>query len=137
VGIVGRLGNFGSILQHINEFGVVLPAGLTSATSTEQGAVILPVGAGGNTLGSAAMQPTTAFDPSGAAATAQTAAEAHADTVAAMAQSNAEATAAANLTAAFAPGINAVIVTAALTPTGTQGSMTFNNGLLTDQLQAT
>ena len=34
-------------------------------------------------------------------------------------------------------GISATIVTAALTPAGTQGSMTFTNGILTAQTQAT
>jgi hypothetical protein len=34
-------------------------------------------------------------------------------------------------------GLTATITTAALTPTGTQGSMTFVNGLLTAQTQAT
>lgn len=35
------------------------------------------------------------------------------------------------------PGISATITTAALTPTGTQGSMTFTSGLLTAQVQST
>jgi hypothetical protein len=35
------------------------------------------------------------------------------------------------------PGISVTITTAALTPTGTQGSMTFTNGLLTAQVQST
>lgn len=46
---------------------------LPAATSSAQGAVILPSGASSNQLGSAAMQPTTAFDAAGAAAAAQAA----------------------------------------------------------------
>jgi hypothetical protein len=36
-----------------------------------------------------------------------------------------------------ASGLSVTITTAALTPTGTQGSMTFTNGILTAQVQAT
>lgn len=55
-----------------------VPAGrLPAATSSAQGAVQLPSGASGNTLGTAAMQPTTAFDGAGAATTAQSNAEAY------------------------------------------------------------
>jgi len=137
IGIVGRAGTIGSILQNINQYGVVLPAGLSSATDTLQGAVILPLGAVGHTLGSAAMLPSTAFDPNGAAAAAQTNAQAYADAAANAAQSNAEAAASAALAAAFAPGISVTITTAQLTTLGSQGSMTFTNGLLTGQVQAT
>jgi hypothetical protein len=146
VGIVGRDGDVGSILQHIDKDGIVLSAGMTSASDTEQGAVILAAGSTGHTLGSAAMEPASAFDPHGAAAAAQTAAEAHADTVAATAQSNAEgfASNASNITSGNlalgrlpAVGLTVTITTAALTPTGTQGSQTFTNGVLTAQVQAT
>jgi hypothetical protein len=113
---------------------------------TEQGAVILAAGSVGHTLGSAAMEAASAFDPHGAAAAAQTAAEAHADAVAATAQSNAEgfASNASNITSGNlalgrlpAVGLTVTITTAALTPTGTQGSQTFTNGVLTAQVQAT
>lgn len=42
-----------------------------------------------------------------------------------------------NFSASTSPGISATITTAALTPTGTQGSMTFVGGILTAQVQAT
>lgn len=137
VGIVGRAGSIGAILGNISSTGVVDSAGLVSATDIAQGAVKLPAGATTNVLGSAAMQPSTAFDPAGSAATAQTNAESHADSVASTAQANAQAYSNAQLTAAFALGISVTITTAALTSTGTQGSMTFVNGLLTHQVQAT
>jgi hypothetical protein len=134
--IIGRAA-IGILFQHIDNSGVVQSAGLVSATDAAQGAVVLPAGATSNTLGSAAIEPSGAFDPTGAAASAQTAAEAHADAVAATAQSNAETTAAANLASAFAPGISVTVTTAQLTSLGAQGSMTFTNGLLTAQVQAT
>lgn len=144
VEIIGRAGTIGSILQNIDENGIVQPDGLIAASDTVQGAVILPSGAISNTLGSAAMEPSTAFDPAGAAAAAQTAAEARADAVAATAQSNAEAFSsnASNLSSGTVPfaqlgGLTVVITTAALTVGGTQGSQTFTNGLLTAQVQAT
>jgi hypothetical protein len=43
----------------------------------------------------------------------------------------------ASITQALSTGISATIVTAALTGGGTQGSMTFTNGLLTAQTPAT
>lgn len=134
--IVGRVA-IGLILQFIRDDGVVLPAGLPPATDAAQGAVILPSGATSNTLGTAAIEPSTAFDASGSAAAAQAAAETHADAVAATAESNAEAFATSAIAAAFAPGISATIVTAALTPLGATGSMTFTNGLLTAETPAT
>jgi hypothetical protein len=39
--------------------------------------------------------------------------------------------------ASLAAGISVTITTAALTPLGAQGSMTFTNGILTGQVQAT
>lgn len=138
--IVGRGISLGVLLQFIDDGGVVMPEGLPAATSAAQGAVKLAVGAAGNTLGSAAMQPVSAFDAAGAAA----AAEAAGIAAAAAAQAAAEAFAsdAGNISSgtldpARLPGISVVITTAALTPTGTQGSMTFTNGLLTAQVQAT
>jgi hypothetical protein len=55
--------------------GVATAAQLPAATTSAQGAVVLPAGAGSNTLGTAAAQPTTAFDAAGAATTAITTAE--------------------------------------------------------------
>lgn len=144
VKIIGRDGTIGTILLNIDKNGIVQSAGLVAASDIEQGAVKLAAGSIGNTLGSAAMASEAAFDPSGAAAAAQTAAEAHAAAGAATAQSNAEAFAsdASNLSTgtvplARLPGISVTITTAALSPTGTQGSMTFTNGILTAQVQAT
>jgi hypothetical protein len=144
VKIVGRTGNIGSILQHISATGVIDGAGMAPATTLEQGAVVLPAGATSNTLGTAAIEPSTAFDPAGAAAAAQSNAQTFATGAANTAQSNAEAFAsdASNLatgTVALArlPGINVTITTAALTVGGTQGSQTFVNGVLTAQVQAT
>lgn len=42
-----------------------------------------------------------------------------------------------NFSQSTPPGISVTIVTAQLTPTGTQGSMVFTNGILTSQVQAT
>lgn len=50
--------------------GTVPATRLPAATPSAQGAVQLPSGASGNTLGTAAMQPTSAFDAAGAATTA-------------------------------------------------------------------
>lgn len=144
VEIFGRGGTIGSILENLGDTGIITPAGLPAATPTEQGAVVLPAGASSNVLGTAAIQPSTAFDPAGAAAAAQTAAETFATTAANAAQTNAEnfSKNASNLSTGtvaigLLPGINAVITTAALTVGGTQGSMTFVNGLLTNQVPAT
>lgn len=126
-----------TIVQHLSDAGIIEPAGLPPATTTEQGAVILPAGATSNTLGTAAIQPATAFDPAGAAAAAQAAAQTYADTVAATAQSNANAYTNSAITSAFSPGQNVTITTAKLTLAGANGSMTFTNGLLTSQTQAT
>lgn len=75
--------------------GTVASARLPAATTSAQGTVILPSGASGNTLGTAAMAATTAFDASGAAATAQSNAETASDSAgsASTAQTNAISTA--------------------------------------------
>lgn len=144
IGIVGRGGNIGSILQHIADNGVVLSSGLPAATDVEQGAVFLWAGAVSNHLGSAAGQPATAFDPAGSGSSAETNAKTYADAAAHAAQSNAEAFAsnAANITSGLLDpnrlgGFTGTIVTAALTSLGSQGSMTFQNGLLMSQVAAT
>jgi len=144
--IVGRT-EIGILFQNIDNSGIVQSAGMVAATDTEQGAVILPVGAISNTLGTAAIEPTSAFDPAGSAAAAQTAAETHADTVSASAAAAAQAAAqayasnASNLSSGtidvtLMPGISVVVTTAKLTIGGVQGSMTFTNGVLTAQVQA-
>jgi hypothetical protein len=142
--VIPRIEGLGTTLQHINSSGVMLAPGLFSATTLAQGAVILPAGAINNTLGTAAIQPATAFDAAGSAAAAQSNAQTYAAAQAATAQSNAEAFAgnASNLTSgtlatARLGGLTATITTAALTVGGTQGSMTFTNGLLTAQVPAT
>ena len=146
IGIVGRNGTIGSILQNIDENGVFLAGGLPAATSTTQGAVILPDGATSNKLGSAASSSSGAFDPAGAAATAQSNAETFASAAAGAAQDNAQAFAsnAGNITSGNLPlpqlptaGQTVTITTAALTPTGSTGSMQFQNGLLIAETQAT
>jgi len=134
--IVGRK-TLATIVQHLTDLGVMKPAGLPAATTSEQGAVILPAGASSNTLGTAAIQPSSAFDPSGSAATAQAAAAVDATTKANAAQANAQAFATSAIATAFSPGITVTITTAALTGLGSQGSMTFQNGLLIGQVQAT
>ena len=140
--IEGR-GQIGAILGNISDSGVIDAAGMASATSAAQGAVKLPAGASTNVLGDASLQPVSAFDPSGAAASAQTAAQAHADAVAATAQANAESFAsnASNLTSgvldpARLSGFTGTITTAKLTTGGANGSMTFQNGLLISQVAA-
>ncbi len=165
--ISGRAGGIGAALQNLdvngvttdggvdftrsyvnkslsNIGGVATPAQLPPATPADQGAVQLPVGAVSNTLGDAALQPSTAFDPAGAAAAAQGNAETFATAAATTAQGNAEAYArnASNLSSgtvatALLAGLTATIVTAPLTVGGTSGSMTFTNGLLTAQTPAT
>jgi hypothetical protein len=50
--------------------GIAAPAQLPAATTAAQGVVVLPSGAVSNALGTAAMQPATAFDLAGAAAAA-------------------------------------------------------------------
>jgi tetrahydromethanopterin S-methyltransferase subunit F len=157
--VLPRTEGLGITLQHISNTGVVESDGLFSATPLAQGAVFMPTGAADNHLGTAAIEPATAFDSAGSAAAAQANAEAYANTVAGSAQSNAEAHAdavaataqsnaeafssnASNLTSgtvatARLGGLTATVTTAALTVGGTQGSMTFTNGLLTAQVQAT
>jgi len=134
--IVGRR-FLATIVQHLSDAGIIDASGLPAASPTEQGAVKLAVGSVGNTLGSAAMESTASFDPSGSAAAAQTNAETFASSAAGSAQSNANTYTDSKVAAAFALGISVTITTAALTTGGTQGSMTFTNGLLTAQVPAT
>lgn len=144
VQVTGKNGTLGAILQNITSQGVFLAAGLPQATSTTQGAVILPAGAGSNQLGSAALAATTSFDPAGSAAQAQAAASDHADIASTAAQNNAEtfASNASNLTSgtvdnARLAGFSGTIVTAKLTVAGANGSLTFSNGQLESEVAAT
>lgn len=88
--VAARSGTLQTIVQHLTATGqlaatqltgVVAPAQLPAALPAVQGAVALPTGAPGNTLGSAAFDDASAFDPAGAAAAAQAAAEAASDPV--------------------------------------------------------
>lgn len=138
--IIGRK-YLATIVQHLSDLGIIDSAGLPAATDAAQGAVVLPAGATSNILGSAATKPTSAFDAAGSAAAAQVAAQGFATIAAATAQSNAEANAAiytnTAIATAFSPGISVVITTAKLTTGGTNGSMTFADGLLIGQVAAT
>lgn len=144
--ISGRTEGIGTTVGNVDATGVMASPGMVAATAAAQGAVILPAGATGNTLGTAAMATAASFDPAGGAAAAQAAAQAHADSVAATAQANAQAfasnaanIAAGNLNIARMPlaGISVTITTAALTVGGTQGSMQFQGGILIAQTPAT
>lgn len=124
--------------------GVVNAAQLPAALPAAQGAVQLPAGAPSNVLGSASLQPASAFDPAGAAATAQSNAETFASAQAAAAQNNAEnfARNASNMVTgtvdtALLAGLSVTITTAKLTTLGANGSMQFQNGLLIAQTPAT
>jgi hypothetical protein len=144
--ITGRTEGIGTTVQHIDDTGVMTPEGMTSATSKAQGAVILPSGALSNTLGSASIKEETDFDSSGAAAAALKTAETYTDTVAETTLAAAEAFSSdasnitiGNLAIARMPaaGLSVTITTAALTSSGSSGSMTFTNGILTASTQAT
>lgn len=149
--IVGRH-TLATIVQHLSDAGVIqaagidfsvtspnftqitgtaAPAQLPTATSAAQGAVKLPVGAPGSTLGSAAFNNTGDFDAAGSAATAQANAEAFASDAANLTSGN--------LDIARMPtsGFSGTITTAKLTGLGANGSMTFMNGILTAQTPAT
>lgn len=134
--ISGRAGNIGSALQNLDQNGIVTPNGidfarnyvnktfahingvvdstqLPGATTSVQGAVVLPAGASSNVLGTAAIRAATSFDAAGSAATAQTNAETYTD-------------------GKFTGAISATLALAKLTTGGTNGSVTINaNGLVT------
>jgi len=140
--IVGRR-FLATIVQHLSDAGIIDASGLPAASPTAQGAVKLAVGSVGNTLGSAAMESTASFDPSGSAAAAQSNAETFASSAAGTAQSNAETFAAnaSNITSGTLDnsrlngGLGVTITT--FGPT-TNGSMTFDSsGRLIAQVQAT
>ena len=136
--ITGRKEGIGTTVGKINSSGVVQPTGLTAASTSAQGAVILPPGAPNNKLGTASLSNATDFDAAGSAAAAQANAQAFATNAANTAQSNAEtfASDASNLetgTVALAllPGISGSFALAKLTVGGANGSLTFQNGVIT------
>ena len=155
--LAGRSAGLTDMLQNISDTGnvaadaiagpgTVNPAVLPPATTAAHGTIQLPPGASTSILGTAALQNVAAFDAAGSAAAAQAAAEAASDPVgsAATAQANAEAFSsnASNLTSgtvanARLGGLSITITTAKLTVGGTNGSMTFTNGVLTSQVAAT
>jgi hypothetical protein len=149
--LTGRTGTLQAMLSNVSNTGavaatsltgVINPAQLPAAGTGAHGAVQLPPGATTSTLGTAALEDTTAFDAAGSAAAAQAASDPVGS--AATAQANAEtfASNASNLTSGTVPnarlgGLSVTIVTAQLTALGAQGSMTFTNGILTAQTPAT
>lgn len=153
--VQGRAGTIAAALSNITAAGLIRAPSLTgvvpavnlpAAIPTAQGAVQLPPGAGTNVLGTAALQNVGAFDAAGAAAAAQAAAEAFSANGSNISSGTVPA---ANLPAIStlsgriatgqlpASGLSVTITTAKLTTGGTQGSMTFTNGILTAQTQAT
>lgn len=106
--------------------GIVQPAQLPAADPITQGAVVLPAGAPSNVLDSAAFQPTSAFDPAGAAAAAQAASDPAGSAGAAETASKA-------YTDSKFPGVTAHTITLLkLTGGGTDGSISWNaNGVIT------
>lgn len=147
--VEGRPGTVADALTHVDPVGVVLSPGLVPATDVAAGAVQLPTGALSNTLGSAALQNATDFDPSGAAATAQSNAEAFATAsdgaVLTSANAHSDAGDAATLTASKAytdgkfPGVTAhTIPLAKITLAGADGSITVDaNGVVTGYVDPT
>lgn len=156
--VEGHPGTLATVIQYLSGGGVIQPGGinfsLTSpsfaqitgaatpgqlplATDTTPGTLVLPPGGVSTTLGSAAYQPTTAFDAAGTAATAAAAAQAAAIAAAATHSDNASNLSSGTVAVGLLPGISVTIVTAQLTGLGTQGSMTFTNGVLTAQTPAT
>ena len=133
--VEGRPGTVADALAHVDPVGVVLSPGLVPATDVAAGAVQLPTGAVSNTLGSAALQDATDFDPAGAAATAQANAIAASDP--AGSAGAAETASKAYTDSKFAPGISGTVPLAKITGLGTDGSLTFANGLITAKVDPT
>jgi len=137
--VEGHGGTLLTTIQHLTPSGQLIASQLTgliasaqlpAADPITQGAVISP----GNVLGTAALQPATAFDASGAAATAQTNAFADSD-----AGDVTTLAAAKSYTDGKFPGVTAhTIALAKITLAGTDGSITFNaNGVVTAYLDPT
>ena len=133
--VEGRPGTVADALAHVDPVGVVLSPGLVPATDVAAGAVQLPTGAVSNTLGSAALQDATDFDPAGAAATAQANAIAASDP--AGSAGAAETASKAYTDSKFAPGISGTVPLAKITGLGADGSLTFANGLITAKVDPT
>lgn len=136
--VLGHGGTLATTIQHLTPSGqlvasqltgVIASAQLPPADPALQGAVLLPAGAPSNTLGSAALQPDTAFDPAGAAAAAQAAAEAASDPIGSATAAQANANAYTN--SKFTGALSHTVPLAKLTVGGADGSLTFTNGLLT------
>jgi len=133
--VEGRPGTVADALAHVDPVGVVLSPGLVPATDVAAGAVQLPTGAVSNTLGSAALQDATDFDPAGAAATAQANAIAASDP--AGSAGAAETASKAYTDSKFVPGISGTVPLAKITGLGADGSLTFANGLITAKVDPT
>lgn len=144
--VSGHVEPISTTLQNIGPTGKVTPAGLPAATPTQQGAVVMPAGALNNNLGTASIHANTDFDAAGSAAAAQAAAQAFAangsnissGTVAG-ARVAALNTLSGQITTAQLPtaGITHTAPLAKLTGGGTNGSLTFTNGLLTAAVDPT
>jgi len=138
--VEGHPGTLATVIQHLTPTGtlaataltgVVQPAQLPAADPITQGAVVLPAGAPSNTLDTAAFQPVSAFDPAGAAAAAQAASDPLGSA------STAETNAKAYTDSKFAFGISGTVALAKITGLGTDGSLTFTNGLITGKVDPT
>ncbi len=163
--VQGHPGTLATVIQHLSPGGVIQPGGinfsvtspsfaqitgaaapaqLPAATTTTQGALILPSTGGSTTLGTAAFQNTTAFDAAGDAAAAQAAAIAAAATHSDNASNLSSGTVAAARLPALsalsgqittgqlpASGVTHVVPLGPLTGGGTTGSITITNGIVT------
>ena len=132
--VLGHSGTLASNIQHLTASGqfiasqltgVVQPAQLPPADPSLQGAVLLPAGAPSNTLGSAAIEDASAFDPAGSAAAAQAASDPLGSAAAAQTASEAY------TDSKFASGVSGTVHLGPYTVGGTQGSLTLTNGLVT------
>jgi len=137
--VQNRTGTLAEAVQHVDAVGVVQSPGIVPASDVASGAVVLPPGAVSNILGTAALENTTVFDPAGAAATAQTNAEAFATAgdTSTLAAAEAYSSNASHLTSGTVPnarlgGVSGTINLDKLTPiTGSNGSITVTNGIIT------
>lgn len=112
-----RTEGIGTTLGHIDGSGVVLPPGLSAATSSTQGAVVMPLGSTGNHLGGIVTHAAADFDTAGSAAAAQTAAQAFATAAANTAQANAQAF------ASNAGNVSSGTLSPSIIPTPTGGTL--------------
>jgi len=151
--VAGHAGTLLANIQNLNASGllaataltgVVAPGQLPAADPIAQGAVVLPVGAPSNVLGTAAFTDSTDYDVSGAAATAQSNAEtfATASDTAVLATAEAFSSNASNLSSGTVPsarlaGITHVVPLGPLTVGGTTGSLSVTNGSITAAVDPT